>query len=61
MATNKTEKKPVYHKTLAQTRLAKGEAKDMNTGLMDIAEVRMLAYVVPIAIVLALFVYFITR
>jgi hypothetical protein len=44
-----------------EVEFAKGVAKDMGKDWMKIAEVRMLVYVVPIAIVLALFVYFITR
>jgi hypothetical protein len=52
MATNKSNKN-------AST--TKGVAKGEEKGLMSIAEVRMLLYVVPIALILALFVYIITR
>ena len=61
MATNKSEKKHTYHQTLSESRLSKGEAKGKKQGLMSIAEVRMVFYVVPIAIILALFVYFTTH
>jgi len=40
---------------------AKGVAKDVRKDWMKIAEVRMLIYVVPIALALALFVYIITH
>jgi hypothetical protein len=61
MATNKASKKTqiktaVQHKA-DNTATGKQEKQD----LMSIAEVRMVLYVVPIAIILALFVYFITR
>jgi hypothetical protein len=52
MATNKSSK---------NTSSPKGVAKEEKKGLMSIAEVRMLFYVVPIACILALFVYIITR
>jgi hypothetical protein len=54
MATNKESK----IRTIGQ---AKAETNGKKTGLKDIAEVRMLLYVVPIACILALFVYFVTR
>jgi hypothetical protein len=60
MATNKSSKKQQI-KTSVQMKAEKGVAKDEKQGLMNIAEVRMLLYVVPIAIILALFVYIITR
>jgi hypothetical protein len=60
MAANKSIKKSSI-KTLGETQASKGVANEENKGLMNIAEVRMVLYVVPIAIVLALFVYFITR
>jgi hypothetical protein len=53
MTTNKSSKDTSSPK--------KGVAKEEDKGLMSIAEVRMLLYVVPIALVLALFVYIITR
>jgi hypothetical protein len=49
------------NKSSNKTSSPKGVAKDEKKGLMSIAEVRMLLYVVPIALVLALFVYIITR
>jgi hypothetical protein len=60
MAANKSIKKNKI-KTLGETQDSKGVANEENKGLMNIAEVRMVLYVVPIALILALFVYFITR
>lgn len=51
MATNKADK----------NKGKKGEAKGTRKGLMEIAEVRMVLYVVPVAIILALFVYFTSK
>jgi hypothetical protein len=64
MATNKSSKKTNI-KTAQQFKedksIGKGVAKDEKQGLMDIAEVRMVLYVVPVGLILALFVYFMTR
>ncbi len=60
MATNKTKKKTAI-KTVQQMKDEKGVAKGEKQGLMNIAEVRMVLYVVPVALILALFVYFVTR
>jgi hypothetical protein len=60
MATNKTNKKSNI-KTVQQIKDDKGVAKGEKQGLMNIAEVRMVLYVVPVAAILALFVYFVTR
>jgi hypothetical protein len=55
MAANKA------NKTHIRTMNQKREANKEDKGLMSIAEVRMLLYIVPIATVLALLVYFFTR
>ena len=60
MATNKSKKKTTI-KTVQQMKDEKGVAKGEKQGLMNIAEVRMVLYVVPVALILALFVYFVTR
>ena len=60
MATNKSNKKAEI-KTVQQIKDDKGVAKGEKQGLMNIAEVRMLLYVVPVAAILALFVYLVTR
>jgi|WetSurSiteA1Bulk_404760.scaffolds.fasta_scaffold34499_3 hypothetical protein len=64
MATNKSSKKTEI-KTMHQAKDAKdkaiSEGKSGQQDLTSIAEVRMLMYVVPVAIILALFVYFVTR
>ena len=60
MATNKSVKKNTI-KTVQQMKDEKGVAKGEKQGLMNIAEVRMVLYVVPVALILALFVYFMTR
>jgi hypothetical protein len=57
---NKSVKKTEI-KTHVENKATKSVAKDTDKGLMSIAEVRMLMYVVPIALILALFVYIITR
>jgi cell division protein FtsL len=58
MATNsKKQQKLTPGKTEVKNSVAKGTKK----GLMDIAEVRMVLYVVPIAIVLAVIVYILTH
>jgi uncharacterized protein len=44
-----------------ETDFAKGVAKDMGKDWLKIAEVRMVLYVVPIALALALFVYLLTH
>ena len=49
------------NKSSKNTSSPKGVAKEENKGLMSIPEVKMLLYVVPIACILALFVYIITR
>jgi hypothetical protein len=48
-------------KTNKDSSSPKGVTKGEKRSLMSIAEVRMLLYVVPISVVLALFVYIITR
>ena len=60
MATNNSKKKTSI-KTVQQLKDEKGVAKGEKQGLMNIAEVRMVLYVVPVALILALFVYFVTR
>ena len=60
MATNKANKKTTI-KTVQQMKDEKGVANGEKQGLMNIAEVRMVLYVVPVALILALFVYFVTR
>ena len=47
--------------TNKENKAVKSEAKGTRKGLMEIAEVRMVFYVVPIALILALFVYFQTH
>ncbi|GEM_PF-4171903 len=49
------------NKSSKNTSSPKGVAKGEDKGLMNIAEVRMLLYVVPVALILALFVYLVTR
>ena len=54
MTTNETSKKlQTPSKTEVKNSVAKGSSK----GFMSIAEVRMVLYVVPVALCLALFVY----
>jgi len=60
MATSKSNKKTSI-KTVQQIKDEKGVANAEKQGLMNIAEVRMVLYVVPVALILALFVYFVTR
>jgi len=60
MATSKTNKKSTI-KTVQQMKDDKGVANSEKQGLMNIAEVRMVLYVVPVALILALFVYFVAR
>jgi carbon monoxide dehydrogenase subunit G len=56
----KTTGKVVEYKAPTETDFAKGVAKDMGKDWMKIPEVRMVLYVVPVALALALFVYIIT-
>jgi hypothetical protein len=64
MATSKSTKKNEI-KTMHQSKDAKNKAmsegKSGKQDLMSIAEVRMVLYVVPVGVILALFVYFMTR
>jgi hypothetical protein len=57
----KTTGKAVEFTAPTETDFAKGVAKDMGKDWMKIAEVRMLMYVIPIGLALALFVYLITH
>ncbi len=57
----KTTGKAVEFTAPTETDFAKGVAKDMGKDWMKIAEVRMLMYVIPIGLALALFVYIITH
>jgi uncharacterized protein len=55
------EGKTVEYKPPTETDFAKGVASDMGKSWMQIAEVRMVLYVVPVALVLALFVFLLTH
>ncbi len=57
----KSTGKAVEFTAPTESDFAKGVAKDIRKDWMKIAEVRMLMYVVPIALALALFVYIITH
>jgi hypothetical protein len=61
MATKNKSVKKTEIRTHVENKATKSVAKGTDKGLMNIAEVRMLLYVVPIATILALFVYLITR
>jgi carbon monoxide dehydrogenase subunit G len=60
LATKETGK-PLEYKAPTETDFAKGVAKDVGKDWMKIAEVRMVLYVVPIALALAGFAYLITK
>ena len=57
----KTTGKAVEFTAPTETDFAKGVAKDMGKDWMKIAEVRMLLYVVPVALALALIAYIISQ
>jgi len=57
----KNDGKEVEFKAPTESDFAKGVVKDMGKDWMKIAEVRMVLYVVPIALALALFAYIITH
>ncbi len=57
----KTTGQAVEYKAPTETEFAKAVAKDMSKEWWKIAEVRMVMYVVPIALALALFVYLVTH
>jgi len=52
---------PVEFKPPTETEFAKAVAKDMAGGLTSVAEVRMLLYVIPVAIVLALLAFLLAK
>jgi len=60
MTTNESSKKS-QTKTPSKTEVTNSVAKGTEKGLMGVAEVRMVLYVVPIALILATIVYFLTH
>ncbi|MGA9399024.1 MAG: hypothetical protein WBV22_12285 [Anaerolineaceae bacterium] len=60
MAPNKSDKKDEI-RTMHENKAANSVANGTGKGLMNIAEVRMVLYVVPIALILATIVYFLTH
>jgi hypothetical protein len=57
----KAEGRQADYKPPSEVEFAAAVAKDMSKGLLDIAEVRMVLYVVPIGILLALIGYILSR
>jgi hypothetical protein len=51
----------VDFKAPTETEFAKAVTKDMVGGLTSIAEVKMLLYIVPLALLFALIAYFLSR